>query len=395
MLSFANSGLIDMTTFAAAQSLNLELPTGSLSIRVGESPWSFDKCMGVGARINPKRGFLFVSKLLGKHIPTRPQLMLEAHETLVEQLSAHIEPGAPTVFVAMAETATGLGHGVYEAALNRFGADNPWVFLTSTRYDMGDTQRIDFLEEHSHAASQWMYLPQGPNLAHFLAAKTLVLMDDEVSTGRTFLNLEQSIKAQMPNLEKVVWVTLTCLSKETARPCCHLLKGSFDFEAKPLDIAPPTSVGVKMSAQDVLSSQWGRLGLHGFMQMPQRFSTKLDLLASSFNLEKPVLVLGQGEFMHASFLVAQALEARGATCFAQSTTRSPVMVYGAIEAAQRVPDPLGDGVAHYLYNLKPDTYGAIVVLCEGEPDQRLMDFCAQQDGAVAISMKEWSSSVTN
>ena len=125
-----------------------------------------------------------------------------------------------------------------------------------------------------------------------------------------------------------------------------------------------------MSAKDVLSSQWGRLGLRGFMQVPQRFSDKLDLLASSFNLEKPVLVLGQGEFMHASFLVAQALEARGATCFAQSTTRSPVMVYGAIEAAQRVPDPLGDGVAHYLYNLKPDTYGAIVCLLYTSPSPR-------------------------
>lgn len=372
------------------ESFQLELPTGSLTIHVDESPWPFEKCMGVGARINPKRGFLFVSKLLGKHIPTRPALIREAHEALVDQLQAHIEPGAPTVFAAMAETATGLGHGVYETALERMGCDNPWVFLTSTRYDMGPAPRIEFREEHSHAAEQWMYLPQGDQLGLFQQAKTLVLIDDEVSTGRTFMNLEQSIRARMPNLERVVWVTLTCLSKETVRPCCYLLKGSFEFLAKPLTLVPPVSSGVPMLAADKLSGQWGRMGLKGLMQAPNSFNDKLDMLVLGTDATKPILVLGQGEFMHASYLVARELERRGATCFVQSTTRSPVMVYGAIEHALSVPDPLGDGVAHFLYNLAPGTYGAIIVLCEHDPDERIIQFCAQLDGAIPISMKEWA-----
>lgn len=370
---------------------HLELPTGSLTIHVNESPWSFDKCMGVGARINPKRGFLFVSKLLGKHIPTRPAQILEAHEALVDQLQQYVEPDSPTVFVAMAETATGLGHGVYEASLRRMGENNPWVFLTSTRYDMGPSPRIEFREEHSHAAEQWMYLPTGPQLDIFRQAKTLVLIDDEVSTGRTFLNLEASIRNEMPNVEHVVWVTLTCLSKETVRPCCHLLKGSFEFQAKPLTLVPPVSSGTPMLATEKLSDQWGRLGVRGLMRMSGAFSDKLNSLAS-IAAEKPILVLGQGEFMHASYLVATELERLGARCFVQSTTRSPVMVHGAIEYARSVPDPLGDGVAHYLYNLAPGAYGAVLVLCEKEPDERLIEFCSQLDGAIAISMGQWAAS---
>jgi hypothetical protein len=345
--------------------------------------------MGVGARINPKRGFLFVSKLLGKHIPARPGLILEAHEALVDQLIEHVDPRAPTVFVAMAETATGLGHGVYEAALERMGRENPWIFLTTTRYDMGKSARINFNEEHSHSVEQILYLPQGENLEIFLNAKTLVLIDDEVSTGRTFLNLEASIREHMPNLEKVVWVSLACLSKETVRPCCHLLKGSFEFEPKPITLIPPVSSAVSLLESEKLSKDWGRMSLRGMMEAPACFGDKLDLIASSHDSSKPTLVIGQGEFMHASYIVARELEKRGLVCYVQSTTRSPVMVYGAIAHACSVPDPIGDGVAHFLYNFMPSAYGAIVMLCEGEPDAKMLQFCAQLDGAVLISMKEW------
>jgi hypothetical protein len=389
--------LVPIFTPKGTELHHLELPTGSLTIKVEDSPWPFEKCMGVGARINPKRGFLFVSKLLGKHIPTRPQLMLEAHEALVDQLQEHVDPKAETVFVAMAETATGLGHGVYEAALKRLGENSPWVFLTSTRYDMGDGARIEFDEEHSHAMRQILYTPSGENLDIFLRAKTLVLIDDEVSTGRTFLNLEASIRSQMSNIDSVLWVTLTCLSKETARPCSHLLKGSFEFTAKPLALVPPVSNGVPMSAIGKMSGQWGRLGLRGLMQAPQSFAKKMDEIAAARTSDKPMLVLGQGEFMHAAYLVARALEERGMTCFVQSTTRSPIMVYGAIEHAQSAPDPLGDGVAHFAYNLMPGVYGNILVLCESEPDERLLEFCDKLDGATLVSMKEWychSSTVT-
>jgi len=380
---------MNMLTAPPYTTYHHSLPTGDLQVHVNQEGWNFDKCMDIGARINPKRGFLFVSKLLGKHIPTPTDLICEAHEALLDQLAPRLKPGQPMTFIAMAETATGLGHGLYEAALRRFGVDQPWIFLTSTRYDMGSYPRIDFVEEHSHAASQWMYLPQGENLAVFLESRDVVLIDDEVSTGKTFLNLEQSLKPHMPSLESVSWVTLTSLASETARPSVHLLNGFFSFESRPLDIAPPQSIGAPMSAVGVLSPSWGRLGVRGLMKSPEGFVEALTAVIGGTSTDKPVLVLGQGEFMHAAVIVAKELESVGVDCMVQSTTRSPVMVWGAIGCALKAPDPLGNGVDHFVYNLDPDAYAKVIVLCEGVVSDQTRKFCTSLGNAVPMVLDGW------
>jgi len=367
------------------------LPTGDLQVHVNQQGWDFEKCMDIGARINPKRGFLFVSKLLGKHIPTPTALICEAHEALLDQLAPRLKPGKPMTFIAMAETATGLGHGLYEAALRRFGADQPWIFLTSTRYDMGNHPKIDFLEEHSHAASQFMYAPQGEHLSIFLESRDVVLIDDEVSTGKTFLNLERSLKPHMPSLESVSWVTLTSLASETARPSVHLLNGSFSFESRPLDVKPPRSVGTPMSAVGVLSPAWGRMGVRGLMKAPDSFAPALTAIVAGVPNDKPILVLGQGEFMHAAVVVANELESIGVSCAVQSTTRSPVMVWGAIGCAMNAPDPLGDGVDHFVYNLDPNAYAKVIVLCERQVSEQTHQFCEMLGNASPLVMDGWSS----
>lgn len=368
------------------------LPTGDLTVEVQPGGWPMDTCLDIGARINPKRGFLFVSKLLGKHIPTPTALIKEAHEALLDQLAPQLKPGKPTVFIAMAETATGLGHGLFEAALERFGQDQPWVFLTSTRYDMGPHPRIDFVEEHSHAASQWMYLPRGESLAVFRAAQDVVLIDDEVSTGKTFLNLERALTPHMPQLATVSWVTLTSLAAETARPSFHLLRGGYSFSSKSIEVRPTSAVGAPVSAVGVLSKHWGRLGTQGVMQAPKGFIADLMLTLSRFEGQKPILVLGQGEFMHAAVVVAEFLESVGISCLVQSTTRSPVMVWGAIASVRSAPDPVGDGVEHFVYNLDTDRYAAILMLCEEGVSPAVSEFCASLKNAIPVSMAGWKPS---
>lgn len=339
-----------------------ELPTGKLDIQVHGGPWSFDRCMGVGARQNPKRGFLFVSKVLGKHIPVEPSTMLAAHETLAHGLLPQLDT-EPTLFVAMAETATGLGHGVYEACLNTQKKSLPWIFSTTTRYKVEGHQRVDFTEDHSHATDQWLHLPKTSVALHTI--KTLVLVDDEISTGRTMLNLESSLRMLLPSLERVIWVTLTCLADKTFHPCVYLLKGKFQFEAGQLGQMPGNAVGNGNSVSHKLSLNWGRTGVHGRVQLGQQSQSILnDFAKSKASAEKPVLVLGQGEFMHASFRVGLELERLGVPCKVQSTTRSPIMVYGAIGCALPVPDPMGTEVNHYVYNLKPDDYSHIFVISE-------------------------------
>ncbi|WOF81827.1 phosphoribosyltransferase domain-containing protein (plasmid) [Pseudomonas sp. FeN3W] len=348
-----------------------ELPTGQLNIEVHEQNWPFDKCMGVGARQNPKRGFLFVSKLLGKHIPVAPSAMREAHHELAAKVMPMLDH-EPTLFVAMAETATGLGHGVYEAALEQGGDNHPWIFCTTTRYRIEGHERIDFTEDHSHATDQWLHMPKTDVALENI--RTLVLVDDEISTGKTMLNLESSLKAKLPSLEKVLWVTLTCLANETARPCAYLLKGRFDFVAGILGKMPGNAVGNEKDVTAKLSTNWGRVGVQGKVTLGQACMGTLIRHAMASPSPKPVLVLGQGEFMHAAYRVGEMLEQLDVDCKVQSTTRSPIMVYGAIGCALSVPDPMGTEVNHYVYNLNPEEYSHIFVVAETQnsPESRAL-----------------------
>ena len=117
-----------------------------------------DELCGFARRRSRKRGFVFVSKVLGKHYPVRPKRMAEMHDRLAERLTD--VPG-PALVIALAETATGLGHGVYEAWLRRSGRDDV-LFLHTTRYRLNRPLALTFDESHSHATEHLLYEPADP-----------------------------------------------------------------------------------------------------------------------------------------------------------------------------------------------------------------------------------------
>mgnify|MGYP000982449501 FL=1 len=185
----------------------VQLPTGVITVEVHESLMPLDELCGFAARRNPKRGFLFVSKVLGKHMPVRPSLMLSVHEKLARQIPVDL-PG-PVVVIGMAETATCLGQGVFEAFKVLSGRED-LVFIHSTRYRVNRPAALEFLEEHSHAADHIMYMPEGERARElFEHARSLVLVDDEASTGKTFVNLTTAFKERIPSLAQVVTAVIT------------------------------------------------------------------------------------------------------------------------------------------------------------------------------------------
>src|SRR5919197_299309 len=64
----------------------ISLPTGRLRVSACETDFTLDTLAGFAARNNPKRGFLFVSKVLGKHIPARPSAMRHVQDYLASRL---------------------------------------------------------------------------------------------------------------------------------------------------------------------------------------------------------------------------------------------------------------------------------------------------------------------
>lgn len=93
--------------------LSASLMRGVLEVDVHLSSVSPESLFGFAERRNPKRAFLFVSRVLGKHIPVKPSVMEFTYESLAAKIPADL-PG-PVLVIGMAETAVGLGAGVHRS----------------------------------------------------------------------------------------------------------------------------------------------------------------------------------------------------------------------------------------------------------------------------------------
>lgn len=351
---------------------SIALPTGQLELTVHDSALALDDLLGFAARANTKRGFLFLSKVLGKHWPVKPSVMTQVHERMAADVP---EIEGPVVFIAMAETAIGLGQGVFEAWL-RAHPGRDALFIYTTRYHVGDAPVIEFAEAHSHAPRQFLHLPPDPRKNALLHnARTLVLVDDEASTGNTFRNLSDACRKLNPGIERVHLATITnfmgaattaTLSDRFGLPVsmAAVLSGQYHFTPGEMPTEGPPAQRFDPDADRGASGDFGRYGLDRALTVPQGLVARL---AADIAPGETVLVLGTGEFMHPSYLLGAALEQLGIDVAVQSTTRSPILKWGAVSAALAFADNYGEGVTNFLYNVSPGQYDHVFICHETAP----------------------------
>ena len=365
------SAAIQKSPWLSAEMRTVMLPTGRMEVKADEGQFSLDDLVGFAARANARRGFLFLSKVLGKHWPVTPQLMRKIHVELAAKIPVDL-PG-PLVFIAMAETAIGLGQGVFEA----YKASNPnhaALFLHTSRYQVGDTPIIEFKEAHSHAPRQFMHMPTDIALRDILlTARSLVLVDDEASTGNTFMNLTAACRALNPAIECVHLATITnfmgqavndALSQRFGIPVTisAVLSGEYTFTASELQLAAAGAAQLfEAHADRGASASFGRLGVNRPLSVPIDLAKRL---VATLRPDERVLVLGTGEFMHMAFLLGLGLEKMGANVVLQSTTRSPILQGDAVSHVLTFPDNYGEGVANFIYNVVPGQYDHVFICHE-------------------------------
>lgn len=373
------------------------LPTGTLILRVQQTSYPIDKLLGIAARANTKRGFLFLSRVLGKHAPVSPDIMAETHRTLAATIPPTCHQ-APIIFLAMAETAIGLGQGIFEAYVQAH-PEQACLFLHSTRYFIEGHPALDFEESHSHAPTQFLHIPLGQEAQHlFFHAQTLVLIDDEASTGKTFQHLVQCYRKQNPSLQHVHIALLTNfmsaehqqhLEKACVVPCTFgaLLEGSYTFQQKnypQAETSLPAQVFKTYQRED-LSISFGRLGVTKKITLNVTQLTKLTALIRP---NENVLVLGTGEFMHAAFLLGRFLEERGVNVAVQATTRSPILRWGAVSEIIHFADNYHEGIPNFLYNAHREHYQHCLICHETPPSSALFDLAKQVKGRLFYFQKE-------
>lgn len=352
-------------------SIRTTLPCGSLDIRVDSTRMKLDDICGFASRRNRKRSFLFVSKVLGKHWPVRPSRMREVYTILASSLA---ELDGPVLVIGMAETATGLGQGVFDSLVRLSGRDD-LLFIHTTRYHSSSRKAALFFQEvHSHATDHLLYLPETPMGERlFREARSVVIIDDEISTGNTMVNLILEYRVLNPHLKKARLISITDWlgeRREQLQERCaplemdfvSILQGSFSFTPDS-SFTIDAEVDVRGGTQCTdfrLPVNWGRFGATG---IPPLDFEDIELRCG-LEGHKKVLVLGSGEFSYPPFLLAEYLEQKGYDVRFQSTTRSPIALGGAITSKLEFLDNYGDSIPNFLYNVKPGEYDRIVICYE-------------------------------
>jgi len=356
-----------VTTLSRSE-FSVPISAGSLAVHVARADWPLDALCAFAARNNPRRAFLVVSKVLGRHIGVAPLTMRATFRDLAARLPADL-PG-PVLIVGLAETAICLGQGVHEEYLRRTGRDDV-LFTHSTRQSLNHPVLARFEEPHSHASSHLIYRPIDPAGA-FAAPRSLVMVDDEISTGTTLTNMAAAMIEALPSIETVVAATLADWSlgrdwsERIGRPAhvVSLLSGTLEWQG-PVPMTVPTQAQFDQSARAL-----GTMGAHhNFGRLGRAdIARECDGLIDELVLHHAarLRVVGTGEFTYPPFRVAEALEAAGHDVVVQSTTRSPVHIDGPIACGLSFADNYGTGVPNYLYNADAAD-GRQTILCHETP----------------------------
>ena len=363
-------------------SKTIALPTGLLTLHIQESESLFQRYIDFAARNNPKRGFLFISKVLAKHYPCQPTVILESYTALVDLLKT-VASGERYVFIGMAETATALGSGVYEHWFKE--RQQTGIYCQTTRYFLNDQPFLAFEEAHSHASDFYLYLPQSPEMREiFDSADTLVLIDDEISTGNTFANLIHAYQKINPHLKRVIVLSLLNLTDKKARETIYsktgihidwfsLLTGHYHFSPALDFYFNPVNVNSHQTCKKaMLSLENGRLGTQGLSTLK---TDELQKLSQQWQANSRILVLGTGEFIYPAVLIGFELEKLGFEVFVQSTTRSPILIGHAIQDCLKFTDNYGDNIPNFLYNSHTKNYDYVLVCHETPKNDEINKIC--------------------
>lgn len=443
MTDLKNNTILNTTISNTMYKRSITLPRGTLDLtyqtnvatdnnNVEKSDsYQIEDLLDFAQRINPKRAFLFVSKVLGRHIQVAPSTMRDAFTDLANLVPDDLPE--PILVIGMAETAVGLSAGVHQALQTRYPNA---LLLNSTRHAQHDDSSYDsllttFSEDHSHASQHLIY-QSADNItqAQLLASKTLIMVDDEASTGNTCVNVVTALRnAGLDQLEQLHLTTLVDWSLNQERhqhkdPADsddavsdqiaerlpniefqrhHLLSGAWTWTdaPNPEPITMP-SVDTTEAGSHTLgdTGNWGRFptldSTDGFDNYLLKFQTAFKVFNKQAQSEKEnfdkkqlpkrILVLGSNEFVWLPFLLAEWLETQtqNSTVNFSALTRSPIALGGAITTMLSFSDNYGLGMTNFAYNVEPSDWDLIVLCVETSADS-VDDMWKDLDNVLVVS----------
>ena len=320
---------------------------------------------------NRKRTYLLVNPLQAKHIPVQPSRALAMMDALGARL-ARKYPDAGLV-IGFAETATAIGAVVA-------GHMGPHcVYLHTTRESFpGALHWIEFQEEHSHAVEQ--KLSDDALSEQLSKTHCVILVDDEISTGATLLNMVAQLRQRHPCLAEKQIVAASILNRVSPEHEARMRQAGVQseylvklpqedyaalvapIEIREADPALPRPLSFQRRTLSCPPPGDPRLGLpfseyrQSCLVMARAF---LEQALPHIPAGSRILTLGTEECMYPVLVLGAMLEEMGrdyqVRCHA--TTRSPIGVCPdpgyPIRSGCRLPSFYDGERTTYLYDLEP------------------------------------------
>lgn len=290
---------------------------------------------------NPKRDFLFVNNLLGKHISVSGKEALMMHRMLGDEVYKTFSlkgwNDKKILLVGFAETATALAQNLMFYSL-RFKEKFPLNivgYTQTTRENIVSDKfkNIAFEEEHSHATTQKLYFDQN------LDYDVVLFVEDEITTGNTILNFIEQFEKQQPGKQYAVasilnWQNDADESKfaEKGVEAAFLVRGKIKENTPQIPIAEETARGTTINLYNEKAQYNIQLPLTNNPRLPmsivdfERYVSHSDDEDKQFSkiiglkfANKKTLVIGTEENMFLPIYFATIIDAD-----TKATTRSPI-----------------------------------------------------------------------
>lgn len=343
---------------------------------------NLNEIIGIANRYNnKKRSYLLVNKIQAKHIPTKPNEALELFSELGKKIKQNYHDAYLTI--GFAETATAIGV-VVSAKLGG-------IYINTTREDyIPESDCICFKEEHSHAVNQKLCIR---NIADYIKnTSEIVIIDDEISTGKTLYNIIQAMRAEVPELEDRKFVVGSIINRLTPERTAFFEQNNIFFvslfSVQWTDEMLERNFS-KLSAPSVVDEvsvipDFSRIAFPDTRYFTNIFDYIVkcvniaEQIAESvdFSVFENVLFIGTEECMFPSVCCAKLIEERyNIKSFCHSTTRSPICINSAedypIKNGFQIASFYDSARVNYIYNIHE--YDAVVVISDSKnPDKQAL-----------------------
>ena len=312
---------------------------------------------------------MLVNPLQAKHIPITPSVSLKMMETLGKQIADNY-PNTKLV-IGFAETGTAIGAMVADCL------DDECIYIHTTREPFEKANYIEFQEEHSHAVEQLLC---SDNLEKFINETDVILfIDDELSTGKTLLNIVNLLRGKCPNIREKQIVVASIINRLSDQNMLRLYDADIQCECLlKLDEEnyeeKISSIVVELSLDFILNDfcevEYKTVKNPTIFPNP-RFGVNMadykascvdifDSLIKTFSDElKPtdnVVVIGTEEFMYPALIFGKMLEEKVNSVKCHSTTRSPIEIASTKEypiyCGFKIPSFYDGSRTTYIYNIE-------------------------------------------